>query len=62
MSRLSHRILFAALLCSAGAHSQTFRAQLTGVVTDASGAVVLGAEMTATNLDTGVSQSASSNE
>lgn len=36
--------------------SQTFRAQITGVVLDSSGAVIPAAEVRATNIDTGVTQ------
>ncbi len=43
------------------AYPQAF-SQLTGVVTDSSGAVVPGAQITASNLDTGASRSAETNE
>ena len=62
MRRSLFRLWSAALLCCLAGHSQTFRAQLTGVVTDASNAVILGAEITATNLETGISYTAASNE
>src|SRR5579875_2941677 len=42
--------------------AQTFQAQLTGVVRDASGAVVPGAKLTALNIATGVTLSTVSNE
>lgn len=56
-------LLFHALtiLFAATAYSQTFQAQITGVVQDATGAVVPGAKITATNLATGVTYSTESN-
>ncbi len=41
--------------------AQNFRAQITGVVTDSTGAVIPGADVTATNIDTGVKQTAQTN-
>lgn len=51
------------ILCFATATlgAQTFDAQLTGLVTDAQGAVIPGVHLTATNVATGVSASADSN-
>ncbi|MGH9352322.1 MAG: carboxypeptidase regulatory-like domain-containing protein, partial [Terriglobia bacterium] len=43
------------------AHAQTFRAQITGIVTDPSGGVVPGVKLTATNLATNAVQGAQSN-
>src|SRR5690348_7393270 len=50
-------VTFAAL-----ASAQTFQAQLTGVIHDATGAVVPNANITATNQATGVSASTTSND
>ena len=53
----------AALLAFLGpANSQTTFASLTGAVTDSSGAVVAGAKITATNLETNIQTTAESNE
>jgi hypothetical protein len=50
-----------ALLCAASALGQTVTGSITGLVTDPSGAVVVGATVTATNVATGVSTTAVSN-
>ncbi|HEX8500002.1 MAG TPA: TonB-dependent receptor [Pyrinomonadaceae bacterium] len=47
-----------ALLCSATAYGQSDRGAITGTVTDPSGAVVSGAKVTATNLNTGETREA----
>ncbi len=54
-------VLSFALLASAALQAQVFNAQLTGVVTDASGGVVPGAKLTATNVSTQTSFSATTN-
>ena len=56
------RSLLVTFLCCVALYGQTFRAQLTGVVTDPSGAVILGADLAATNIETGISQKTTSNE
>src|SRR4051794_16194958 len=48
------------LVLAAAAHAQT--AQLTGTVADPSGALVAGAKVTATNVDTGVARASITNE
>jgi hypothetical protein len=62
MSRLRGSLLILAVVCAAvTAHGQAVTANLQGVVSDASGAVVAGARVTATNLDTGEKRSVESN-
>ncbi len=58
------RVCIAALLSFAAlpAIAQTFEAQITGVIKDPSGAVVPNAQLTATNVATGVVYTATSNE
>lgn len=56
----SVRVVLLAAICSIGAFAQT--AQLTGTVTDSSGAFVPGAKVTASNLDTGVSRDSVTND
>ena len=51
----------AAVLCCGSAFAQTITGDITGTVTDASGAVISGAKVTATNVDTNVSVSATTN-
>jgi hypothetical protein len=58
MSSAAALLLFSAAACSA----QTTTAQITGKVTDASGAVVPGAAVSVTNADTGVTRRVESNE
>jgi len=58
--RLLPRAALLAVILAVCAFSQT--AQLTGVVTDTSGAVVPGAKVTATNIDTGVAGDSTSND
>ncbi|MBV9301320.1 MAG: TonB-dependent receptor [Acidobacteriaceae bacterium] len=48
--------ILATLAVAAGAYGQTFRGAIDGTVTDATGAVVQGAQVTATNTATSVSQ------
>ena len=60
MHRLLPRAALLAVILAVCAFSQT--AQLTGVVTDTSGAVVPGAKVTATNIDTGVAGDSTSND
>ncbi|MBS1798791.1 MAG: TonB-dependent receptor [Acidobacteria bacterium] len=49
------------LVCSLAAGAQTITGGVTGIVTDASGAVVPNAKVTATNVDTGVQTATTSN-
>ncbi len=49
-------LLMALLLCAGLAPAQTGNATITGTILDASGAVVAGAQITATNLQTGVTR------
>jgi len=51
----------AACLCASAAMAQTVTGSITGVVTDASGAVVTGARVTAHDVDTGVDTTAVTN-
>ena len=51
-------VCFLLLLSAASLHSQTFRGGINGTISDQSGAVVLGAAVTATNNGTGVSLNA----
>src|SRR5579859_1180151 len=44
------------LLCGATLSAQTFRGTLLGTVSDANGAVVPGAEVVVTNMDTGIAR------
>ena len=62
MNRLRSNMLIFALVivCALRAFGQT--AQVTGTVVDASNALVPGATITATNLDTGVSRGTTANE
>jgi hypothetical protein len=55
------RFLIFYLISAASVLAQTYQAQITGVVRDASGAVVVGAKVTATNVATGVQASTESN-
>ncbi|HLJ16904.1 MAG TPA: TonB-dependent receptor [Bryobacteraceae bacterium] len=48
-------------LCASAVRAQTVPAQLTGVVTDVSGAIIPNAEVTATNIQTGVKTHRSTN-
>jgi len=50
------------LLCAHGASSQANRASVTGTVTDTSGGVIAGVEVTARNVDTNVETTAFSND
>jgi len=52
--QMKRLILIACLLMSAAASGQTFRGGIVGIVTDASGASVAGARVTATNTGTGL--------
>ena len=54
-------IAVAVLLCAPALRSQTVTGNITGTVTDASGAVIPGAAVTARNLDTGVDSPTTSN-
>jgi hypothetical protein len=58
---LCFRLCLAATLLFCAAHAQTHQAQITGVVRDATAAVVPGAKIVATNVSTGVTYSAESN-
>lgn len=60
--RLSHLLVFCSLLCSLAAQVVAQTAQLTGRITDASGAVIAGAAVTITQISTGVEREAVSNE
>ena len=57
-------VFLAALLAvlAVGLQAQTFRGQLTGVITDSTGAVIPQSEVVLTNLATGISQRVVSNE
>jgi Carboxypeptidase regulatory-like domain/TonB dependent receptor-like, beta-barrel len=62
MKRISARLLMVCLLtfaCSAAAFAQA-TSQISGTVTDASGAVIAGAQITATQTTTGIARSATS--
>ena len=54
--------LLALISLSLGGYAQSYRGQITGIVTDPSGAVIVGAEVAVTNLATGVSQKVTANE
>ena len=56
------RLLAILLIAAAAASAQTASTQILGLVTDASGAVVPGATITATRVDTGDRRTTSSNE
>jgi hypothetical protein len=53
---LSVIAFFGMLLCGAALSAQTFRGTLLGTVSDANGAVVPGAEVVVTNMDTGIAR------
>jgi len=58
------KVLFALLLCAFAfipTHAQTITGDINGTVTDAGGAVIPGASVTVTNVDTGVAVSTTSN-
>ena len=62
MKRISARLIVVSMLwlgCCAGVFAQA-TSQISGTVTDASGAVVAGAQITATQTDTGVTRTATS--
>lgn len=59
---ISTLILFLAACCLNPAFAQTVTGDISGTVTDASGAVVVGAKVTATNLATNISVSAATNK
>ena len=61
MRQLLTSIALGLLIAAVPAAAQTFQAQMTGTVHDASGAVVPGAKLTATNIATGVKFSTVSN-
>lgn len=61
-SRCFYACLILLLILQAAAFAQTFRAQITGVVTDQTGAVAPTAKIKATNIATGVAQTVQSNE
>src|SRR5215469_3665627 len=54
-------IVILVIALTAAVRAQTVPAQLTGLITDASGGVIPNAEVTATNLETGVKVHRSSN-
>src|SRR6266852_1814927 len=54
-------LVFVALCAAVGAHGQAVTANLQGVITDASGAVVAGATISAINTETGIQRSAETN-
>ena len=56
------RTLLLAVLISSAASAQTTFATLTGTVTDSTGAVIAGVQVTATNVETNVETRAESNE
>lgn len=56
------RLLGLSLLAALPLAAQSFTAQISGVARDSAGALVAGAAVKMTNLDTGVAQSASTNE
>ncbi|HEX4074884.1 MAG TPA: TonB-dependent receptor [Candidatus Acidoferrales bacterium] len=62
MKRISAQLLVTAVLClgcCAGVFAQA-TSQISGTVTDASGAVIAGAQITATQIDTGIARTATS--
>ncbi|HTX14525.1 MAG TPA: carboxypeptidase-like regulatory domain-containing protein, partial [Candidatus Baltobacteraceae bacterium] len=62
MKRISAQLVLVCALClgyAAGAFAQA-TSQISGTVTDASGAVVAGAQITATQTDTGIARTATS--
>ncbi len=64
MRRSIHAILFIAIVllcCCTGLTAQTITANINGTVTDASGAVIPGAKITAVNVDTNVQTTTTSN-
>ena len=60
--RLLFGCIFALVACISIAHGQTVTGSITGQVTDPTGAVVPGAQVTAHNLDTGVNTASTANE
>jgi hypothetical protein len=56
------RLTLAACLCGAFAHAQTVTGSVTGVVTDATGAIIPKAAVVAENLETGVKTTGSTND
>ena len=54
-------LMFVALCVAVAAHGQAITANLQGVITDVSGAVVAGATISAINTDTGIQRSAETN-
>jgi len=62
MNHVRGSLLVLVALCAAvGAHGQAVTANLQGVITDASGAVVAGATISAINTETGIQRSAETN-
>ena len=62
MIRSFMRILFCTLLTAAAIWGQATSGEITGVITDATKAVVPSARLTATNVDTGTKLTVDSNE
>src|SRR5690242_3579314 len=56
------RVLLACVLLAVFANAQSQNAELTGTITDASGALVPGAQITVTNVNTGEKRTTTSNE
>src|ERR1041385_7415152 len=56
------RVIFGVFACTALALAQETRASLSGIVSDASGSVVVGASLELTNLETGVVLPTTSND
>ena len=59
--RFSLWMCLVAVLCCVSAFGQTITGNITGTVTDATGAVMAGAKVTATNTETNVAVSATTN-
>ena len=60
--RLAAAVLLCALLAASPIHGQTIKASISGIVTDATGAVISGVKVTVTDLDRSLNYLANSNE
>lgn len=61
MNHVRGVLVFVALCAAVAAHGQAVTANLQGVITDASGAVVAGATISANNTETGIQRSTETN-